>query len=129
MLNQIYQEIIQDHYHYPRNRGTLESPDFESTILNLSCGDSMSIQGIIVDGKVAKVAFQGKGCVISQAAASLLSEKILHKTIAEIKNLTKDDILAILGIPLGPTRLRCALLSLEAFQMGLQIYAKSCKNS
>lgn len=115
----LYQQELMDHYRYPRNRGVLESPSFASEVLNPSCGDQISFQGIVKDGTVRALKFQGKGCVISQAAASMLSEKGINQPISIIQEWGKDTMLSLVRIPLGPTRLRCALLPLEALQSGI----------
>ncbi|MGC2310204.1 MAG: iron-sulfur cluster assembly scaffold protein [Candidatus Babeliaceae bacterium] len=126
--NILYSEKLLDHYRYPRNRGILDNPDFSTQVLNPSCGDSINCSGTIIDQKMSRIRFSGTGCVISQAAASLLSEQIVHRTIDQLNTLTKDDMLAFVGISLGPTRLRCALLALEALHQGLITYAQSHEN-
>lgn len=118
----LYQEELLDHYRYPRNYGILENPDIISESLNPSCGDEVSIQAHVQNGHISILKFQGKGCVISQAAASLLTQYAHNKPLEMLQKLTKDDILALIGITLGPTRLRCALLVLEALQQGIGYY-------
>lgn len=115
-MNNLYQEILMDHYKHPRNRITLDHPDFSSMSHNPSCGDSVQFEGMIRNGIIEKLAFQGVGCVISQAMASILSEKLTGKTATEIQSLEKDYVLVILGMQMGPTRLKCALLPLQAIQ-------------
>jgi nitrogen fixation NifU-like protein len=110
-----------DHYQRPRNHGKLENADFESSLLNPSCGDSIAYQGKIEDDYIVAVRFTGKGCVISQATASILSEKVKGLSRAEVMQLDKTSIQTMIGIELGPTRLRCALLPLEALQHGVQV--------
>ncbi len=116
----LYQEIILDHYRNPRNRKVVEQPDFTSTQHNPSCGDSITWQGRVSGGRVIAVGFDGAGCVISQATASLLSEAVLTKSLEEIVGLDAAFITALIGISLGPTRLKCALLSLEALKDGVK---------
>ncbi|MBA3751903.1 iron-sulfur cluster assembly scaffold protein [Candidatus Dependentiae bacterium] len=119
MENTLYQQELLEHYRYPRNQGVLENAQATAQSNNPSCGDSITIQ-ICSDGeRLTNICFQGKGCVISQAAASLLTELSKEKTLRVLASLTKDDMLALIGIPLGPTRLRCALLSLEALHKAL----------
>ncbi len=108
-----------DHYRHPRNRGTLAHSDFCSASHNPSCGDSVQFQGTIKDGCIDTIVFQGAGCVISQGLASMLTEKVLGMKIADVCFLDKDFVLAMLGMQLGPTRLKCALLPLQALQQGL----------
>ena len=121
MLN-LYQEIIMDHYHNPRHHGLLKIYDFKSEQRNSSCGDEIIITGQIKNNIVITVGFEGKGCVISQAAASLLTEFIKDKSIDTILSLDQNAILAMLTIPLGPVRLMCALLPLAALQKGIKEY-------
>lgn len=123
MLN-LYQEILMDHYRNPRNNGVLAQCDFHAEQRNSSCGDEVVLMGIIADNILTDVTFQGKGCVISQATASLLSEQVKNKTLDEILALDKDDLTAMLKMQLGPVRLLCALLSLTALQNGVK-YARS----
>lgn len=120
----LYKEALTDHYRNPRNRGVLEGANFASELHNPSCGDSVSWQGIIQENRVISIAFQGKGCVISQGASSMLSQAILGKSADEILKLDAPFMLSLIGLELGPTRVRCALLPLEALQQGI----KSCKN-
>ncbi|MBI2775083.1 iron-sulfur cluster assembly scaffold protein [Candidatus Dependentiae bacterium] len=115
----IYKEILLEHYRQPRNRGQLEPADFSSDMHNPSCGDSVSFQGLIIKNQLVKLMFMGHGCVISQAAASMLSEFAQDKKIEEIMNLNTSAMCTMIGMELGPTRLKCALLPLEALQKGL----------
>lgn len=115
----IYQDRLMDYYRYPRNRGTLATPDFSSDEHNPSCGDSVCMQGIIKDGIIMQIVFDGRGCVISQAAASMLAEQCIGKTFHEVLLLTPTFMIELVGIELGPTRLKCALLSLQALHTGL----------
>jgi nitrogen fixation NifU-like protein len=121
MLN-LYQEILMDHYRNPRNNGTIAPCHFSAQQRNSSCGDEVTFMGVIRDGRIAEVAFAGKGCVISQAAASLLSEKVVGMSLEDILALDKDDLVAMLGMQLGPVRLLCGLLSLTALQNGIREY-------
>jgi len=118
----MYHEELFDHYKHPHNKKQIQNPDFSSGHHNPSCGDRISMEGKVVDDIVTEIGFDGSGCVISQAAASLLTAHCIGKNVDEILQLTKDDILKLVGIPLGPTRLRCALLSLEVLQQSLLDY-------
>ena len=121
----LYQEEIMDHYRNPRNRGRLENPDFSSGEYNPSCGDSILFEGCVDEqGSLREVAFEGKGCVLSLATASMLSELCKGKLLEEILAIDKDAILAMLGGNIGPTRLKCALLPLQALQQGIAEYRK-----
>ncbi len=118
-MDDMYREVILDHYKNPRNKGTLDPHDFSYEDENPLCGDKLRID-VRLDGqrRVKEVAFSGRGCAISQASASMLTEAILGKTIEEVKQMNKDDILDMLGIELGPVRLKCALLSLKVLKAG-----------
>ncbi len=126
-MNTLYKDILLDHYRSPRNKGTLDNPDFASGDYNPSCGDGISIQGIIKDDKIKKVIFKGSGCVISQSTASLLTEAAVNKTIDEILDLSNNDIQIMIGMQLGPIRLKCALLPLYVLQQGIKKYSDSQK--
>lgn len=129
-IMKFYKELLMDHFKNPRYRGRLENPDFSTAQYNPSCGDSISIQGCVEKGILTKVAFIGSGCVISQAAASILSELCIDKPIDEILAIKKEDVPKLLGIDdLGPTRLKCALLALVALQDGLLKYKKRMEES
>ncbi len=115
----MYREVILDHYKNPRNRGTLDPHDFSYEDENPLCGDKLRIDVRLDDERrVADVAFSGRGCAISQASASMLTESVIGKSIDELKAMSKDDILDMLGIELGPVRLKCALLSLKVLKAG-----------
>lgn len=122
MENQLYQQELLDHYRHPRNRGVLPHAQVTTQTFNPSCGDKIAMQLSIQDGHLIEIRFQGEGCVISQAAASLLTEQTVQKPLSLLETLNKDFMLTLVGIPLGPTRLRCALLSLEALHEGLALY-------
>lgn len=115
----MYKTLLFDHYQTPRNKGIMDSPDFSSQRANPSCGDIVSFQGKIELEIVIAIAFSGTGCVISQATASLLGEYALNKPISHILLLNKDFIEELIGMQLGPLRLKCALLPLEALQTSL----------
>jgi nitrogen fixation NifU-like protein len=121
----MYQERLIEHYKYSPYRGRLQSPSFVSDHHNPSCGDSVYLTGDIRDGKMAQLLFEGKGCVISQAAASFLCNLCSGKSLEELARYNAADMLQLVGIPLGPTRLRCALLVLDALHAGLTVYYRS----
>jgi nitrogen fixation NifU-like protein len=123
MLN-LYQEILMDHYRNPRNHGVIEKGDFHSEERNSSCGDEVLFTGTIADNILVDVLFKGKGCVISQATASLLSEYAHNNSLEAILALDKDDLIAMIGMELGPVRLLCGLLPLNALQQGIRSYQK-----
>jgi len=119
-MDDLYRELIIDRYKNPHFRGSLEPHDISFEDDNPLCGDHIRID-LRVDGndRVSEVAFDGHGCAISQASADLLAESVLGKTLDEVKKLTKQDVLDLLGIELGPVRLKCALLSLKVLKAGV----------
>ncbi|MGA8905585.1 MAG: SUF system NifU family Fe-S cluster assembly protein [Candidatus Bathyarchaeia archaeon] len=122
MSSDIYKDIILDYYRNPRNFGDLPEPDVRAKDSNPLCGDIIEMQLKIKDGKVDDVRFKGKGCAISQASASMLTEVAKGKTLDEIKALGKPDVLNLLGIDPGPTRIKCALLGLKVLKLGVYGY-------
>jgi nitrogen fixation NifU-like protein len=119
-MEDFYRENILDHYRNPRNKGRLENPTHTHEEDNPLCGDVIRIDLHINDGDVIdQVRFDGHGCAISQASASMLTEMIQDKTLEEAKELSKEDILEALGIEIGPVRLKCALLSLKVLKAGV----------
>jgi len=116
----MYREVIIDHYKNPGYRGTLDPHDISFEDENPLCGDHIRIDlRVNENGIVTEALFSGHGCAISQASADLLLESIIGKTLDEVRQLTKDDLLDLLGIELGPVRLKCALLSLKVLKAGV----------
>jgi nitrogen fixation NifU-like protein len=118
-LDDFYRQNILDHYENPRNWGRLEKPDISAEDANPLCGDKIRMDLVVKDGRVETVRFSGHGCSISRAAASMLSEAIQGKTLEEVKALGREDVLEMLGIELGPVRLKCALLALKTLKLGV----------
>jgi nitrogen fixation protein NifU and related proteins len=118
-MDALYREAIIDHYKHPRRKGHLEHPDIHYHDHNPFCGDEITIELIVQDGTVVDAAFDGRGCAISQATASMLMEEIVGKSTEELKQLDKESILTMLGIELGAVRLKCALLPLKVLKAGL----------
>ncbi|MCS6962757.1 Fe-S cluster assembly sulfur transfer protein SufU [Thermoflexus sp.] len=118
-MEDLYREIILDHYENPRNYGELPDADISYEDDNPLCGDRIRMDLKVQDGRIVDVRFSGKGCAISQASASMLTERIKGATVEEARRLTREDILEMLGIPLGPARIKCALLSLKVLKAGL----------
>ena len=118
---EIYRENILDHYKHPRNKRTINADGcLRQDGRNPSCGDNI-IVSLLVDGNIVRdAAFEGSGCAISQASASMLTEFIVGKTPAQVLALDRDDIVAMLGIPIGPVRMKCALLGLRTAQAALE---------
>ena len=119
MDDSIYREQIIDLYEHPLNYGELEAPDWSYEEDNPLCGDVVRIDvKLDENGRVAEVAWSGDGCAISQASASLLTDEIKGKTLEEIRNFDKDELLELIGIPLSMARVKCALLSLKVLKAG-----------
>ena len=119
MADDIYREIILDHYRNPRNKGTLEPNDFSYEDVNPLCGDEVRIDVRVKDDHIEEIAFSGRGCAVSQASASILMEMVEGKSLEDVKAITKDDLLEEIGIPVSPARLKCALLGLKVLKAGL----------
>jgi nitrogen fixation NifU-like protein len=119
-MDDLYRDQIIDRYKNPQYRGHLDPHDIQFEDDNPLCGDHIEVT-LRVDGggKVVGAAFDGKGCAISQASADLLMETVIGKTLDEVKALNKQDVLDLLGIELGPVRLKCALLSLKVLKAGV----------
>lgn len=119
-MEDLYRENILDHYQNPRNYGSLDDPDISYEDDNPMCGDVIRIDvKLDEENRISQVSFSGEGCAISTASASMLTEKVLGKTVDEVKQIGKEDILDMLGIQLGPVRLKCALLSLKVLKAGI----------
>ena len=119
-MDDLYRELIIDRYQHPHYRGELDPNDISFEDDNPLCGDHIRID-IRVDeeDRVKEAVFSGRGCAISQSSADLLVEDIIGKPLDEIKQMTKEDVLDLLGIELGPVRLKCALLSLKVLKAGV----------
>ncbi|HPH98155.1 MAG TPA: SUF system NifU family Fe-S cluster assembly protein [Anaerolineaceae bacterium] len=119
-MDDLYREIIIEHYKNPSYRGELDPHDISFSDENPLCGDHIRIDLRVNDlGVITEAGFSGHGCAISQASADLLLESVIGKTLDEVKAMTKQDILDLLGIELGPVRLKCALLSLKVLKAGV----------
>jgi len=115
---QFYREYILDHYKNPRNYGRLDSPTLSHEEDNPLCGDVVGIDLKVSDGRIEDVRFHGRGCAISQASASLLTERIKGRSLDEARKISKEDVFEDLGIAISPARIKCALLSLKVLKVG-----------
>ncbi len=115
----IYREIILEHSKHPRNRGTLDPADFTYEDVNPMCGDEIRIDVRVRDDHISEIRFSGRGCAVSQASASILTEMAEGKTLAEVKGIGKDELLDEIGIPVSPARMNCALLGLKVLKAGV----------
>ena len=118
-MNDLFREEILDHSRNPRCHGTIENPDLTFEDANPLCGDRIKMDFRVQDGVLETVRFSGHGCSISQAAASMLCEHVEGRTLEEIMTLGREDMLEMLGIELGPVRLKCAMLALKTLKAGI----------
>jgi nitrogen fixation protein NifU and related proteins len=120
MMDDLYREVIIEHYKHPSYKGHLDPYDISFEDSNPLCGDHIEITLRTNEGgNITDARFDGRGCAISQASADLLLESIIGKSLEQVKQLNKQDILDLLGIDLGPVRLKCALLSLKVLKAGV----------
>ena len=115
----IYREIILEHSQHPKNRGTLDPADFTYEDTNPLCGDEVRIDVRVADDRVSEIRFSGRGCAVSQASASILTEMVEGKTLDEVKAIGKEELLDEIGIPVSPARMKCALLGLKVLKAGI----------
>lgn len=135
-LDELYKEVIMDHYRSPRNRGTLEEFTFSFELQNPTCGDVIQVQGLLDGDKIEKIAFTGEGCSISQASASMMTTLVKGKTVSEAKQIIerflammrgepgdyKDlkDLRALQGVSKYPVRIKCATLAWHVLEEGMK---------
>jgi nitrogen fixation NifU-like protein len=126
----MYGELILEHYKKPQNKGTLEKPSVSHEEYNALCGDRVKIQLLIEKNKISDIRFEGKGCAISIAATSMLTDFVKGKTLEEIRKLDKADIMKMLGVEVNPARIKCALIGLKAVKLAVYEYmAKKDKHT
>jgi nitrogen fixation protein NifU and related proteins len=120
-FDQLYREVILDHYKNPRGHGLIEHADAEAEGQNPLCGDEVSIYVAFADDgdTIDEVKFSGRGCAISQAATSMLTEMVNGRSAREVAALPRDELLDEIGIPLTPVRIKCALLGLSTLKLAL----------
>ena len=120
-MDDLYRAEILEHYRHPHNFGTLDAPDVVQEGSNPLCGDRLTLMlGIDEEGRVDEVAFTGRGCAISQASASMLTDRVRGLPLAEVAKLGRQDVLDELGIDISPARLKCALLSVDTLRRALE---------
>ena len=117
-MDNLYRDFILEHYRSPHNKGVLDPADLRFADSNPTCGDEMSMTLVLDPAKqaIADVAFDGRGCAISQASASILTDELRGMTIDEVKAMNPKQVLDALGVPIGPARLKCALLSYKVLE-------------
>jgi nitrogen fixation protein NifU and related proteins len=135
MMRELYTQVIMDHYKNPRNRGELEDADLEEHLLNPLCGDEVTVYANIRDARISDVKFDGRGCSISQASASMMTERLAGRSreeaeaeisrfkammVGEEEFPEMDDLAALKGVIQYPSRIKCATLAWTAFQRGLE---------
>jgi nitrogen fixation protein NifU and related proteins len=118
-MSDLYRQMILDHYRNPLNKGQLLSPDVVIDDANPLCGDTLEVYLKINNNALKDISFVGKGCALSIATASILSEHIKGESIDKIKNLSREDIYALIGIDVSPARNKCVMLSLSAIKKGI----------
>lgn len=118
----LYKEILLDHFKNPRHhdQGQIAAPSFTVLEANPLCGDLVQVKGLVLNGVLTQAVFSGSGCVISQGSASILLEHLVGKPTSEILAFGAPDMLALIGMELGPNRIKCALLALIALQNGVR---------
>ncbi|HEY8418364.1 MAG TPA: SUF system NifU family Fe-S cluster assembly protein [Limnochordales bacterium] len=135
-LNELYRDVIMDHYRRPRNKGRLEQPSVSVDLHNPVCGDEITLQLLVEDGRIRQARFMGRGCSISQASASMMTQQLEGKTLAEAEEMLNrfkqmmrgdesageplGDLYALHGVAKFPVRVKCALLSWEALERSLE---------
>jgi nitrogen fixation NifU-like protein len=135
MMRELYTQVIMDHYRRPRNQGKIEDADLEEHLLNPLCGDEVTVYAAFDGDRVADVKFDGRGCSISQASASMMTERLVGKgreeaekeilgfkamMVGEEEFPEMDDLAALKGVIQYPSRIKCATLAWTAFQQGLE---------
>ncbi len=126
-MDEMYADIILDYYRNPRNYGSIDRADIKERDSNPLCGDVIEISIRLDGNKIKDIKFSGQGCAISQAAASMLTELVIGKSMEDIAKLSKKDVLGMLGIPISAVRMKCALLSLKVLKLG--VYERMGKSS
>jgi nitrogen fixation protein NifU and related proteins len=129
-MSSVYSEIILDYYRHPRNKGSLSNPQIMAKDSNPLCGDVIEMQLELDKNNLVKdVKFNGQGCAISQASASMLTEIVKGKNLDEVRGISKDDILSLIGGQLSAVRLKCALLSLKVLKTGVYEFLGSSSST
>ena len=115
-MDDLYRDYILEHYRQPHNFGVIEEPSATYEGANPLCGDRITMQLGVKDGVVEEIGFTGRGCAISQASASLLTDEVKGKPVEAVAGIEATDVLDLLGIDISPARLKCAMLSFDSLQ-------------
>ena len=118
-MDSLYREVILEHYKQPHHHGHLAAPTVAIEVDNPLCGDRLQIELALESGQLTDMAFTGRGCAISQAGASLLSDEVIGRPVREIMSMTTAEVIELLGFSVGPARLKCALLALRGVKLAL----------
>ncbi len=122
MNAEIYQQHVLDHYSNPRNRREIENAELQYRDSNPLCGDEVAMYAKLKDGLMEDLSFIGRGCAISQASASMITEALKGASLSQAAEMGKDEVIKMLMIQISPTRLKCALLPLKTLQAGIRVY-------
>jgi nitrogen fixation NifU-like protein len=120
-MDSLYKEIVLDHYKNPHNFGELDPADYTAEDSNPLCGDQVRIDLRVDDGIVTDIKFSGRGCAVSMASTSILTDMVLGQPLEEVRKITRDDLLEEIGIPVSPARLKCATLGLNVLNLSLAL--------
>jgi nitrogen fixation protein NifU and related proteins len=120
-MDSLYKEIVLDHYKNPHNFGELDPADYTAEDSNPLCGDQIRIDMRVDDGIVTDIKFSGRGCAVSMASTSILTDLVLGQPLDEVRAITKDDLLGESGIPVSPARMKCATLGLNVLRVSLAL--------
>ena len=121
-MDELYREYLLDHYKNPHNKGVIKNADIKKHDINISCGDEVEMYAKVYDGKIKDVKFEGRGCVICMASTSILTDELRGMKLADVSKMGTEDILKLIGLPLTPTRIKCAMLSLVTIKKGIIDY-------
>jgi len=141
-VDELYGDIVLGHYHKPHNRGSLKEPSVSAEVANVFCGDEVKLDVAIEDGRVTAVRFLGRGCSISQASASMLTEAVMGLSLGQVEALLQTfrsmmngsaqvdakslvDLAALQGVRRFPARVKCAVLAWDALQKALELHDKA----
>jgi nitrogen fixation NifU-like protein len=120
-MDSLYKEIVLDHYKNPHNFGELNPADYTAEDSNPLCGDQIRIDMRVDDGIVTDIKFSGRGCAVSMASTSILTDLVMGQPLDEVRAITKDDLLEEIGIPVSPARMKCATLGLNVLKVSLAL--------
>ena len=120
-MDSLYKEIVLDHYKNPHNFGELDPADYTAEDSNPLCGDQIRMDLRVDDGIVTDVKFNGRGCAVSIASASILTDMVLGRPLEEVRQISKEELLDEIGIPVSPARMKCATLGLTVLNMSLAL--------